>query len=221
MTLGPHWPTGVPGYTPDSPGTSKELVHGQIFLAAGQSYSGSLPLPVLAPSGNESSNIVTSTPVLQAVLVAKVLSNSTSGAVVVDPSTIQVLEAGTDNKTVAFDAPADGEYVLVAAYGCGTGQIQNLYDGEYFPSVTRCSFHSSFLLVSQGNPEAPKVTDPFPAYVVDHLSKAGVQVSVDYWEQNLLTPELEAQLNEYVKTCDKKSCSIDGLTISQEPRLNV
>ncbi|ETS75576.1 hypothetical protein PFICI_12520 [Pestalotiopsis fici W106-1] len=168
LTLGPHWPTGVPGYTPDSPETSKELVHGQLFLSAGQSYSGSLPLPVLAPSGNQSSNIVTATPVLEAVLVAKVLSNSTSGTVVVDSSTIQVLDTGADNTTVAYDAPDDGEYVLVAAYGRGTGQVQNLYD----------------------------VTDPFPAYIVDHLSKAGVQASVDYWEQNLLTPELKAQLNE-------------------------
>ncbi|KAF2997001.1 hypothetical protein E8E14_003122 [Neopestalotiopsis sp. 37M] len=175
LTLGPHWPTGVPGYTPDSPETSKELVHGQLFLAAGQSFSGSLPLPVLAPSGNESSNIVTSSPLLQAVLVAKVLSNSSSGAVVVYPSTIQVIDAAGYNTTVAYQAPTDGEYVLVAAYGRGTGQIQNLYDG---------------------NPDAPKVTDPFPAYIVDHLSKAGVQASVEYWEQNLLTPELKAQLNE-------------------------
>lgn len=221
MTLGPHWPTGVPGYTPDSPETSKELVHGQLFLAAGQSYSGSLPLPILAPSGNESSNIVTSTPVLQVVLVAKVLGNSTSGAVVVDPSTIQILEAGSGNNTVAYDAPSDGEYVLVAAYGRGTGQIQNLYDGESFPSFACCLLHSSFLLVCKGNPDAPKVTDPFPAYIVDHLSKAGVQASVDYWEQHLLTPGLKAQLNEYVNTWDKKSSSIDVLTISQEPRLNV
>lgn len=141
MTLGPHWPTGVPGYTPDSPETSKELVHGQLFLAAGQSFSESLLLPVLAPSGNESSNIVTSSPVLQAVLVAKVLSNSSSGAVVVDPSTIQVIDAADDNTTVAYPSSTDGEYVLVAAYGRGTGQIQNLYDGKHLLAFTARSSH--------------------------------------------------------------------------------
>jgi hypothetical protein len=116
-------------------------VHGQLFLAAGQSYSGSLPLPVLAPSGNESSNIVTSSPVLQAVLVGKVLSNSSSGVVVVDPSTIQVLDSAGDNTTVAYEAPTDGEYVLVAAYGRGTGQIQNLYDGKHLLAFTAHSSH--------------------------------------------------------------------------------
>lgn len=130
MTLGPHWPTGVPGYTPDSAETSKELVHGQLFLGAGESYTGDLPLPTLAPSGNETANIVTSTPVLQAILVAKNLGNSSS-VVTIDPTAVQVLDIGSDNTTVSYTAPSDGTYVLVAVYGRGTGQVQNIYDGEY------------------------------------------------------------------------------------------
>ncbi|KAG7041983.1 alpha-L-rhamnosidase, partial [Colletotrichum scovillei] len=57
MTLGPHWPTGFPGYTPDSPETMKELVHGLIFVQAGEVFSGALPVPVAAPSGNQTGNL--------------------------------------------------------------------------------------------------------------------------------------------------------------------
>lgn len=171
MTLGPHWPTGVPGFTPDSPETSKELVHGQILLRAGTSYTGSLPLPVALPSGQETGNpSVNATAQLVALLAAKTNATSANETnIAFDPSTVIDLAKHFHQKRLSWTAPNDGNYILVAVYGRGTGQIQNLYDG---------------------NPEAPKVTYPFPAYIVDHLSSAGVNASVDYWDKHILSEEL-------------------------------
>ncbi|MFO1468440.1 MAG: hypothetical protein U1F35_18680 [Steroidobacteraceae bacterium] len=45
LTLGPHWPTGIPGVRPDDDAASKELVHGMATVNAGQSFSGPVPLP--------------------------------------------------------------------------------------------------------------------------------------------------------------------------------
>lgn len=130
MTLGPHWPTGFPGYTPDSLETMKELVHGQIFLEKGESFSGTLPLPVTAPSGNQTGNIVHATPKLVAVLAARTTNTSNSSTIVyIIPDTIKVLSASVSNNILNWTAPSDGRYVVVAAYNRGTGQIQNMYDG--------------------------------------------------------------------------------------------
>ena len=52
------------------------------------------------------------------------------------------------------------------------------------------------------NPTAPRLTDPFPAYIVDHLSSAGVEAGVKYWDANILSTELRSYLNKYVITSD-------------------
>lgn len=145
LTLGPHWPTGYPGYTPDSPGTSKELVHGQIFVEAGKTYSGKLPLPLAAPSGNETGNPnVTATPFLAAIIVAKTSTTNESSAVVTfDPSTVKVITSTASKGSIKWTAPSDGTYVLVAAYGRGTGQIQNLYDGNCLLHIWSATAHRS------------------------------------------------------------------------------
>ncbi|KAH0443153.1 secreted protein [Colletotrichum camelliae] len=154
MTLGPHWPTGFPGYTPDSPETMKELVHGQVFVQAGETFSGALPLPVAAPSGNQTGNLVTAAPKLVALLAAKTTSTNESASVVeFEPEALTVITDSVDNGTLTWTAPSDGAYVVVAAYARGTGQIQNMYDGQS---------------------DGPKVY-PTPGYIVDHFSEAGVQ----------------------------------------------
>ncbi|KAI8207506.1 hypothetical protein K4K52_002237 [Colletotrichum sp. SAR 10_76] len=175
MTLGPHWPTGFPGYTPDSPETMKELVHGQAFVQAGETFSGTLPLPVAAPSGNQTGNLVIATPELVALLAAKTTTANESAAVVeFDPETVTLITDSLDNGTLTWTAPPDGAYVLVAAYGRGTGQVQNMYDGQ---------------------PDGPKVYST-PGYIIDHFSEAGVQAGVKYWEKHILTPELTALLRQ-------------------------
>ena len=132
LTLGPHWPTGFPGYTPDSPQTMKELVHGQVFVKSGEAYTGPLPLPVASPSGNETGNPnVVATPRLAAVLAARTnTTDESASAIDFDPATVQAITSTMTNNTISWTAPGDGDYVLVAAYCRGTGQIQNIYDGS-------------------------------------------------------------------------------------------
>lgn len=136
LTIGPHWPTGFPGYTPDCPETMKELVHGQLIVNSGQTFTGLLPLPKEAPSGNETGNIVTATPRLVTVVTARTNATDNSSAEVIgfDPKTVSVLSEiipDEANQTVTWTAPDDGNYILVAAYCRGTGQIQNMYDGKH------------------------------------------------------------------------------------------
>lgn len=199
LTLGPHWPTGFPGYTPDSPETMKELVHGQVFVQSGQTYTGTLPLPVAAPSGNETGNPnVMATPKLAAVLIARANStNDTTSVVTFDPSTVQVITSRANNNTISWTAPDDGVYVLVAAYGRGTGQIQNIYDGMLHGTYHFTILSEHWLIPNQGNADAPKVTYPFPAYIVDHFSKGGVEAGVKYWDEHVLTTDLYACLARY------------------------
>jgi hypothetical protein len=132
LTLGPHWPTGFPGYTPDSPETMKELVHGQNFIAAGKSYNGSLPLPEAAPSGNSTVNNVNATAKLVAVLTARTITTNVSASVVeIDHHSIAlVTDRVFDDNKITWNPPNDGSYVLVAVYSRGTGQIQNMYYSE-------------------------------------------------------------------------------------------
>ncbi|KAI1610524.1 hypothetical protein EDD36DRAFT_467586 [Exophiala viscosa] len=138
----------------------------KVFVEAGQTFTGSLPLPVAAPSGNETANpSVKATPFLAAVLVAKTSTTNESATVVdCDPSTVQLITSTVSNDTISWTAPDDGTYILVAAYG-------------------------------RGNPEAPLVTYPFPAYIVDHFSSAGVNAGIEYWSEHILTDELRALLN--------------------------
>ncbi|KAL3459661.1 hypothetical protein BJX64DRAFT_301114 [Aspergillus heterothallicus] len=177
MTLGPHWPTGVPGYTPDSVETAKELVHGQFLLQPGTKYSGSLPLPLADPSGmNQGNPNVTATPQLIAVLAAKTSATSANtSTIAIDDSTITDISKHYKNGKLTWTAPRGGRYVVVAVYSRGTGQVQNMYDM---------------------NTNGPRLTSPSPAYIVDHLSTAGVKATTNYWNKHILTDELRALLKD-------------------------
>ncbi|KAL4875688.1 hypothetical protein BJY04DRAFT_232294 [Aspergillus karnatakaensis] len=172
-TLGPHWPTGVPGYTPDSLETAKELVHGHLLLSPGESYHGVLPLPAAEPSGQTTGNPnITATPGLIAILATRTSTlNATAPVIMIEHSTVTDITKHYRNATLSWTAPRDGRYVVVAIYSRGTGQVQNMYDM---------------------NPNGPKLTDPAPAYVVDHLSVTGVEASIKYWNEHILTDELRA-----------------------------
>ncbi|KAG6363980.1 hypothetical protein INS49_009083 [Diaporthe citri] len=87
----------------------KELVHGQVFVQSGQTYTGTLPLPVAAPSGNETGNPdVVATPKLAAVLIARANStNDTTSVVTFDPSTVQVISSRATNNSISWIAPDD------------------------------------------------------------------------------------------------------------------
>jgi hypothetical protein len=175
-TVGPQWPTGVPGYTPDSPETAKELCHGVVLLNAGASHSGSLPQPSTKPSGVSTANPTVNTTLnLLAVFAAETTATAIHTIMAFDPSTLVDLTSTVagNGTTLNWTAPSNGTYVLVAVYSRGTGQIQSQFDG---------------------NPDAPQLTDPGPAYIVDHFSAPGVQASVDYWNSNILSSSLRTQL---------------------------
>ncbi|KAL2825687.1 hypothetical protein BJY01DRAFT_256192 [Aspergillus pseudoustus] len=177
LTLGPHWPTGVPGYTPDSVETATELVHGQFLLQPGNKYLGSLPVPVADPSGQTSGNPnVTATPQLIAVLAAKTSATSANASTIaIDHSTIMDISKSHKNGKLTWTAPHDGRYIVVAIYSRGTGQIQNMYDL---------------------NTSGPLLTSPSPAFIVDHLSVAGVEATTKYWDEHILTDELRSLMKD-------------------------
>ncbi|KAL4797547.1 hypothetical protein BDV19DRAFT_387350 [Aspergillus venezuelensis] len=174
-TIGPHWPTGVPGYTPDSAATAKELVHGQALVHAGVHYVGPLPLPDAKPSGQNNGNPnVTAAPQLVAVLAARTRTTNVNASVLAfDQPTVTDISRHYKNGELSWTAPHNGTYIVVAVYGRGTGQVQNMYDM---------------------NANGPQLTDPFPAYIVDHLSVAGVEATVAYWNDHILTDELRLLL---------------------------
>ncbi|KAJ0423291.1 hypothetical protein BJY00DRAFT_321945 [Aspergillus carlsbadensis] len=175
LTVGPHWPTGVPGYTPDSLETAKELVHGQLLLQPGVEYSGLLPLPVADASGQTIGNlIVTVTPQLVAVLAARItVASANASAITFDHSTVMDISKHHKKGKLTWSAPRDGRYIVVAVYSRGTGQVQNTYDFS---------------------PDGPRLTSPSPAYIVDHFSVAGVKATTSYWEEKMLTDKLRAHL---------------------------
>jgi hypothetical protein len=168
LTAGPAWPTAVPTITPDSPAAVQELAHGVVTVAAGTSYSGPVPAPVVAadPAALRATLVA-----VQAVRVDT--ANSTRKETGLDPATLVDLthladsgragQTGQAGRTAAapitWTAPDDnGTWLLLAYWQRGTGQT----------------------------PEAGPHTAP-TAYVVDHFSPAGTHAVTDFWESDLLT----------------------------------
>ena len=122
---------GCSGYTPDSLETLKELVHGQVLTSNG-SFSGILPVPVSEPGGTTSGDPnVTATLYLVAVLAAKTNAADHSDTVIqFDPSSVADLTYIVVDGRLEWKTPDEEEYLLVAIYGRGTGQILNMYDSK-------------------------------------------------------------------------------------------
>jgi hypothetical protein len=172
ITLGAHWPTGMPGVTPDDPAAAKELVHGAAIVPGGQRFSGAL-LRLATP------------PMVTPQLVALQAYRQTAGAaaspdgaaatVTLDPASRIDLAARIVDSAIDWTAPADGTWHLLVFWMRGTAQIQNMF---------------------QMNHQTSMLADPVP-YVVDVYGRAGAQVCIDYWERHLLparTRELLRQI---------------------------
>lgn len=106
--------------------------------------------------------------VLEGVVAYRCLSSCAgSGVPELDPHTAADITATVSNGTLTYTAPtAAGRYVIVAAWSQGTGQTIRLAD-----TAT-------------------------PSNMVDHFGAAGGQAIVDYWENNVLTPELRSAMRE-------------------------
>lgn len=166
ITIGAHWPTGMPGVTPDHPAAAKELVHGAAVLEGGERFHAALPVsnvPVTGASMHPTPPTVT--PQLVA-LQAWRQAGAQGDTVVLDPASCIDLTARVVDGTLDWTVPADGTWHLLAFWMRGTAQIQNMF---------------------AMNKKTSMLADPVP-YVVDVYGKEGAQACIDYWEQHLLPP---------------------------------
>ncbi|NUU24897.1 MAG: alpha-L-rhamnosidase, partial [Streptomycetaceae bacterium] len=120
LTIGPAWPAAVPSITPDSPAAVKELAHGVATLAAGQTYSGPVPAPVVAPTADTTTQRLL---YVQAVRIASG-SSPTAVPVVLDAATLTDLTGRVAaDGTLTWTAPDDGgTWQLISYVERGSGQ---------------------------------------------------------------------------------------------------
>lgn len=166
ITLGAHWPTGMPGVTPNDKAAAKELVHGAITLNAGESYHGAVPASTSNPSGlhmHETPPEVI--PELLAVHAYRVVGQKEESTILDPTSLVNLLSAVTDGQ-LAWQAPNEGHWVVIGFWMRGTAQTQNMFDRIITTSM---------------------LSDPV-ACAVDVYGKAGTQVCIDYWEKHLMPP---------------------------------
>lgn len=165
ITLGAHWPTGMPGVTPDSPAAAKELVHGLVVLPAGKLFRGPLPEFGRPPSGLHMHAVPPGvTPQIVAVHAYREVG-SDGETTTLDPDSRIDLTGTVQNGSIEWRAPQNGRWHLFAFWMRGTAQTQNLFDRVIATSM---------------------LSDPV-ACAVDVYGKAGTQACIDYWEKHLLS----------------------------------
>ncbi|WP_170867058.1 glycosyl hydrolase [Nocardioides lianchengensis] len=104
--------------------------------------------------------------VLEGVVAYRCETNCAgTGVPTLDPDSAVDLTATVSGTNLAYTAPAaSGRYVIVAAWSQGTGQTIRLAD-----TAT-------------------------PSFMVDHYGAAGARAIIDYWEENILDPDLRAAM---------------------------
>ncbi|OIJ68530.1 glycosyl hydrolase [Streptomyces mangrovisoli] len=173
LTLGPYWPAVVPGVRPDDDAAMKELTYGQVAVTGGEMFDAAVPAPHSAPSGvKDGLPAVAVTLVLQAVHAARVSGSATATPLVLEQASLTDLTDRVRDGRLRWTAPPGGRWVIVASWSRGTAMIerQAYYQGYFY----------SF-------------TDP-QAYVVDHFGAGGAEAITDWWDKDLLTPEMRSLL---------------------------
>jgi hypothetical protein len=87
-----------------------------------------------------------------------------TGTPVLDPTSMVDLSSDVADDHLTWTAPNDGHYVVVASWMEGTGQ--------------------TIFLAGTST----------PSYMVDHFGASGSQAIIDFWENNVLTPELRTAM---------------------------
>lgn len=173
ITLGPHWPTGIPGVRPDDDAAAKEMVHGIAHLTAGQSFSGPIPPPAQPkPSGwiagaNEHPIVM---PMLLSVQAWCVVENGPTP--LLDSDSRIDLSPYVRDGALSWQAPDKGDWMILSFWTRGTAQIQNMF---------------------AMNRQASMLADPVP-YVLDIYGAAAVSALTGFWESHVLTPQMRALL---------------------------
>ncbi len=167
ITVGPSWPAAVPTITPDDEAACTELVHGQAEVAAGATYDGELPEPVVEPAaGVTRATLIT----VQAHRVTGYVRdrNNVVTSTILDPASYVDLTAQAAHGHLTWTAPAEpagATWVVIPTWQRGSGQ----------------------------EPEAGPHTSP-RSYVVDHFSERGAQAVIDLWEDRVLDKEMRRLL---------------------------
>jgi len=116
ITVGPSWPAAVPTITPDDDAACTELAHGRADVAAGTSYDGPVPEPVVPPEkGATKKHLV-------AVSAFRVTAQTTA-LTTLDPASYVDLSGSVRDGRVAWTAPADGAWVLLSYWRRGSAQV--------------------------------------------------------------------------------------------------
>ena len=168
ITIGPSWPAAASIITPDSAGAAKELVYGTALLKAGQRFDALLPEPLTkaAPTVHDKRLIA-----LQAWQCAHECQEQ--DAIVLKPGSLQDLTGAVHDGALAWTAPGEGNWILIAYWERGTGEGLSL---ALFPS----------------NPPAAAQ----PMYTVDHFGKDGALAIIEEWNAKVLDESMRVLIRK-------------------------
>ncbi|ROO88681.1 secreted protein [Actinocorallia herbida] len=114
LTLGPAWPSAVPTITADNGAASRELAYGAVLVAAGQTYTGPVPAPVIAHETEHT---------LRGVNAFRVnAANTTKKETGLEEATATDLTGSVSGGNLTWTAPADGDWYLFSYWERGSAQ---------------------------------------------------------------------------------------------------
>lgn len=174
FTVGPGWPMVSPAVGGEQIALAQhELVYASERLAAGAAFAGELP----RPTDREDPNLT-----LIAVTVARLAEpGSDEGAPpLLEPDSLAALELPEGSTSIAWTAPAEGDWILFAFWSRPTGQ-------RTIAGVTL--------------EDAP---------VVDHYSEAAVAAATAYIDEHVLPAELDGLLREAAGDVFEDSLELDA-----------
>lgn len=165
LTIGPRWPAVVPTVSDlNDPRAAQQLLYSYEFAPGGSSRTGALPTN-LTPAPPKGA-----TTTLIAALVARCqqagCDTQTSGPRMLDQGSVKVVTGQVkDGKlSLTFPGSSADTYALISFYQAA--------DGTSLSNFTATN----------------------PNYYLDYLSKPGAQAVTDYYDANILTPQVRQQI---------------------------
>jgi hypothetical protein len=166
LTIGPRWPAIVPTVSDiNDPRAAQQFVYSYEFAAGGSSRSGPLPAN-LTPAPPKGA-----TTTLIAALVAKcadpACGTQSSGSRMLVEDSVQDVTAKVVDGSLSLTLPgsAADTYAVMAFYQTADGSSRS------------------------------NLTATSPDYYLDYLSRQGAEASTDFYDQNILTPQVRQQLS--------------------------
>lgn len=168
FTIGPRWPATVPSVGDiNDPSAQQQIVFSHEFRPGGTSRSGALPTNFnVSPPSGAKKTLI-------AALIAKCTdadcAGSSSAPRLLDRSSVTDVTSKVDsqgNLSVDFPGDANSTYALIAFYQTPTGQSLSGY------------------------------TATGTNYVLDTFSKAGAKATTDFYDEHILTPDVQKLLTQ-------------------------